>query len=201
MSSSTVGSSEERQIRGGVTRREQRARNAGGVATPKVSTDLGARRTRGQSASREKLEVGGSNPSPRAIHRRPFYEWKKPLGRPECPFTYRWLLDFRAFSIRLHHWVGSDDLRAPHDHAWWFITLPLKGRYADIQPNRTQLVRSGRIYFRHAEHRHSVKLLTPDAWTLVLTGRHVRPMCFWPNGKRVKANKWFITRGLHPCQD
>lgn len=155
---------------------------------------------RGKSAPREKGETGVRNlpsgPS-QEKRRRPFVEWCRPLGRPECPFTYRWLLDFRALSLRLHHWVGNDDLRAPHDHAWWFITFPLKGRYLDLP--RGEVVRPGYWYFRHAEHRHSVKLLTPDAWTFVITGKHVRDMCFWPNGKRKKANKWFKENGLHPC--
>lgn len=199
MSRSTAGSSEERTVRGDVGHREQRARNTGGVATPKVSTNPGARRKRGQSARRETLEVGGSNPSPRA-RRRPFIEWRNPLGLPECPYAYRWLVDPRMFSVRLHHWIGNDDLRAPHDHPWSFITVIIAGSYTDVQPDDEDVLRQGSIRWRPMLHRHSVKLNTPSVWSLVITGPHRRPFCFWPNGKRVKANKWFFANGKHPCQ-
>lgn len=58
------------------------------------------------------------------------------LGRPECPYLKRWLAQFGFFSVRLHHWRGSDDTRALHDHPWWFITLVLKGGYFDVAEDR-----------------------------------------------------------------
>jgi hypothetical protein len=34
----------------------------------------------------------------------------------------------------------------------------------------------------------------------MLTGPKIRAWGFWLNGtKFVKANKWFLTRGHHPC--
>lgn len=58
--------------------------------------------------------------------------WGQELGKPECPYLKRWVLNFGKFSIRLHHWMGSDDPRYMHDHAWGFYTLVLKGGYTDV---------------------------------------------------------------------
>jgi hypothetical protein len=57
------------------------------------------------------------------------------LGKPECPYVNRWMVDMGKYgSLRLHHWFGSDDQRAYHDHPWWFLTLVLKGGYQDLHP-------------------------------------------------------------------
>lgn len=61
--------------------------------------------------------------------------WAEPLGKPECPYMFRWVFVFFGFSIRLHHWIRSDDKRFFHDHPWSFITLVLKGQYTDVSPS------------------------------------------------------------------
>ena len=58
--------------------------------------------------------------------------WGQELGKPECPYLKRWVINFGKFSIRLHHWIGSDDPRYMHDHAWGFYTFVLKGGYTDV---------------------------------------------------------------------
>lgn len=58
--------------------------------------------------------------------------WGQELGDPECPYMKRWVLNFGKFAIRLHHWIGSDDPRNFHDHAWDFYTFVLKGGYTDV---------------------------------------------------------------------
>ena len=55
--------------------------------------------------------------------------WKEALGKPECPYLYRWTLIIFGFSIRLHHWLRSDDNRYFHDHACDLISIILKGWY------------------------------------------------------------------------
>lgn len=35
--------------------------------------------------------------------------WAEPLGRPECPYARRWVLNLGVFAIRIHHWIKSDD--------------------------------------------------------------------------------------------
>jgi len=49
------------------------------------------------------------------------------LGRPECPYLHRWTLILFGYSIRLHHWIKSDDRRFFHDHACDFISIILWG--------------------------------------------------------------------------
>lgn len=45
----------------------------------------------------------------------------------------RWAWDFGRFgSLRLHHWLRSDDKRFKHDHPSDFATLVLRGSYQDI---------------------------------------------------------------------
>jgi hypothetical protein len=68
----------------------------------------------------------------------------------------RWVADFGLFSIRIHHWMASDDDRNFHDHPWWFITLVLKGSYTDMSPKGDFWMKPGYIRFRPAIHRHTV---------------------------------------------
>jgi len=127
-------------------------------------------------------------------------KWREQLGLPGCPYLIRWRIETPVGSLRLHHWLGPDDDRAFHDHPWWFITLVLRGSYSDVNPRGYDLLYAGSVRFRRAEHRHTVIPGKNGAWTLLVTGRRVRDWGFWKNGKKfVKANKWFLSRGHHPC--
>src|SRR4051812_20885395 len=61
--------------------------------------------------------------------------WNEPLGKPECPYLKRWVFVFFGYSIRIHHWIRSDDKRFFHDHPWGFLTIVLKGSYIDVSPS------------------------------------------------------------------
>jgi hypothetical protein len=150
-----------------------------------------------------------------------YLRWGQLLGREECPYAKRWALGLGLFSLRVHHFYRSDDDRAHHDHPWWFLTLVLRGSYVDESPcpicveqgvprspyhpycicRGTGVIKDtltpGSIRFRRAHHKHTVR--TTGVWTLVLTGPHVRTWGFWDRGRFVKSNKWFLTRGHHPC--
>jgi hypothetical protein len=141
--------------------------------------------------------VGGSTPRPRATY--PIITWAEKLGLPECPYVIRWSIRFRSWGVRLHHWLGPDDDRAFHDHPWWFLTLVLRGGYTDRSPAGDDHLRTGSIRFRPALHQHTVVPDNDRTWTLIITGPWVRFWGFWPEGKFVKANKYFLTRGHHPC--
>lgn len=60
--------------------------------------------------------------------------WAEPLGKPNCPYMVRWVLILFGYSIRIHHWIRSDDKRYFHDHPWNFLTIVLKGGYDDVSP-------------------------------------------------------------------
>jgi hypothetical protein len=108
----------------------------------------------------------------------------------------RWVADFGFFSLRMHHWMYSDDLRAPHDHPWWFLTLCVWGSYVDVSPDGDDRVSVGSVRFRRAEHRHSVKV-ERSTWTLLLTGPERRVWGFWVRDKFRKRNKYFYEHGHH----
>lgn len=113
----------------------------------------------------------------------------------------RWRLEFRSWSVRVHHWLGPDDDRAFHDHPWWFGTVVLRGGYTDVSPAGSEHLRAGNVRFRRAVHRHTVVPDRGGAWTVIVTGRRIRPWGFWDHltGRFVKNNKWFASRGHHPC--
>lgn len=79
--------------------------------------------------------------------------WAEKLGLPDCPYVIRWRLEVRGLgSVRVHHWLSSDDPRAYHDHPWWFLTLVVKGGYTDSNPRRDDHLQAPRcpVPFRAA---------------------------------------------------
>ncbi len=169
----------------------------------------------GDSRSVDTSEVTGSNPGPRITW--PKIVWGERLGREGSPYLKRWVFDFGAFSIRLHHWLRSDDTRAPHDHEWDFVSILLAGKVVDRTPRGTggyidgepsswlDATRTrGVPQFFTAEHRHCVVVGAGGAWTLLLTGNHRREWGFWTprrDGSGTvrfrKRNKYFREHGHH----
>ena len=125
--------------------------------------------------------------------------WRQRLGPDHCPYIERWVFETKLFSIRLHHWFKSDDLRHPHDHAWNFVTIVLKGTITDRAYGKDDFRKRFSIRRYSAEHQHSVVVDKP-AWTLLFTGPEIRTWGFWVNGKFRKRNKYFFEHGEHdPC--
>jgi hypothetical protein len=127
------------------------------------------------------------------------FAWGEPLGWAECPYVIRWIAETPWISVRIHHWTGPDDDRAFHDHPWWFLTFVVRGSYTDKNPAGDDHLRAPAIRFRPALHRHTVVPDPGGAWTVLLTGPIIRPWGFWLGEKFTKANKWFLSRGHHPC--
>lgn len=142
-----------------------------------------------------------SNLGPLTKIRLPTLTWNQPLGLEECPYMRRWVLDFGLFALRVHLWESSDDKRAFHDHAWWFLTLVLWGAYLDVSPDGEDKLGVGSIRFRKASHKHTVKILKPGTLTFLMTGPPVRRWGFWVNGKLWKRDRYFAVNGHHPCDD
>jgi hypothetical protein len=125
--------------------------------------------------------------------------WAEEVGRSECPYLRRWVLDFWLFSIRLHHWLASDDHRNFHDHPWWYLTFVLKGGYTDVSEAGEKRVERFTFHRFPASHKHTVRIDKGSCWTLVFTGRETRDWGFWVNGKFRKRNKYFFEWGHHQC--
>jgi hypothetical protein len=123
--------------------------------------------------------------------------WNQKLGLPECPYVHRWCLNLGLFTVRVHHFLRSDDNRALHDHPFWFITLVIKGKYDDVTENGYITLTAGDVAFRPALHRHTVR--TTGVWTLLLTGHETRVWGFYPNGRFKRREKYFKKYGHHPC--
>lgn len=158
------------------------------------SADKDAKRQEalGKSATQIKWRRAVRIPHPVHVH------LGERLGLPECPYVVRWRIEFPFGSIRVHHWLSNDDPRAVHDHPWWFLTFVVRGYYYDAG-ERAELLEAPAIRFRKAEHRHTVYPGPKGAWTVLVTGRPLRKWGFYPKGKFVKANKWFLSYGHHPC--
>jgi len=165
---------------------------------------------------------GGSNPSPltmiivtRNHHTVPFgkyfqIRWKEPMGREECPYLYRWTLIVLGYSVRLHHWLRSDDKRHFHDHSCNLISIVLKGHYFNCVPNnekdlRTETakwyaVSAGTAWFAKAKAKHF--LVIPEqnggVWTLLLQGRPYHKWGFYVLNKDIDQHvKWRPLRYFH----
>lgn len=125
--------------------------------------------------------------------------WREALGKTGCPYVIRWAIVTRWFSVRLHHWLRSDDLRHPHDHAWWFWSFVLWGRVWDRTLGGDRERRWLSLSRFGPEHQHSVVVHRP-AWTLLLTGPERREWGYWVDGKFRRRNKYFFEHGHHdPC--
>ena len=128
--------------------------------------------------------------------------WNEALGKQECPYAYRWVFNFYFFSFRIHHFVRSEPIAHPHDHAWDFITCILKGGYVDVSPDGVDKLRQGNIRYRKAEHIHNV-VLPPgkSCLTFVIAFKPRRKWGFWINGKMKRPLKYFHKYGHLPCSE
>ena len=60
--------------------------------------------------------------------------WKEKLGFEDEPYLIRWTFIVFGFSIRIHHWIKSDDRRFYHDHSADLLSIVLKGEYDNVVP-------------------------------------------------------------------
>ena len=60
--------------------------------------------------------------------------WAEKLGVPDDPYLVRWTFILFGYSMRIHHWIKSDDDRYFHDHSADLLSIVLKGRYWNVKP-------------------------------------------------------------------
>lgn len=127
--------------------------------------------------------------------------WREPLGRPECPYLYRWTLILFGYTIRLHHWIRSDDRRFFHDHASNFVSFIIKGRYTNVvwseeHPEGIRReVKAGQCWKSIATTRHYLDIPRGGAWTLLLCGRPYHKWGFYVPNKETR-----IIRRMRPLK-
>lgn len=132
--------------------------------------------------------------------------WKESLGRPECPYLYRWTLVLLGFTVRLHHWVRSDDNRFFHDHACDLISIILKGGYYNVVPaseddldtshGRKIKAKAFRPWFAKAEKKHYLEIPPGGAWTLLFQGRAYHKWGFFVNNHKWRPLRYFSKFGI-----
>ena len=60
--------------------------------------------------------------------------WAEKLGYPDNPYLIRWSFILFGYSMRIHHWIKSDDDRYFHDHSADLLSIVLKGKYWNVKP-------------------------------------------------------------------
>lgn len=131
------------------------------------------------------------------------------------PYMDRYMVSI-GIQLRFHKFWRGDDDRAPHDHMWWFVTMPFtsyvelvavpgaKGYFEndkDYWTYESRIVKAWRFHFRPRGFKHIVvgradmKGLTvangnPDPfWTFVITGPKRDEWGFWRSPTKFIHNK------------
>ncbi len=127
--------------------------------------------------------------------------WKESLGNPECPYLYRWTLILFNYSIRLHHWIKSDDRRFFHDHSCDLISIIIKGWYYNVTPidKQGEYARRATAWKPRkmkAIDRHYLDIPEEGAWTILLCGKPYHKWGFYVNGHKWRPLRYFHKYGV-----
>jgi len=118
------------------------------------------------------------------------------LGRSECPYLHRWMLIFCGYSIRLHHWIKSDDRRYFHDHSCDLVSIIIKGVYNNVTPEGVFKAVAWKPRFMKAYQRHYLDIPKEGAWTVLLCGRPYHKWGFYVNGHKWRPLRYFHKFGI-----
>lgn len=130
------------------------------------------------------------------------------LGPDGSPYMRRWVLEARWFTVRLHHILREDyDQSTFHDHPWSFVSVLIRGAYAEWVPGGgprgASIFRGAVGFFRDAPLGRRVAVYRPaealhritwvpkgGAWTLVFTGPKRRVWGFVEESAWVDWRTW-----------
>lgn len=96
--------------------------------------------------------------------------------QPYMDRVYLWRCKW--FSIRFHKLLMSDMDRDLHDHPWNWVTFMVKGAYYETTENCVKRVRAGMVNGHKAETPHKLTLISPEVWTIFITGGKFREWGF-----------------------
>lgn len=122
--------------------------------------------------------------------------WNEALGRPECPYLYRWTFILFGYSVRIHHWIKSDDRRHFHDHACDLISIIIKGRYTNVTPDGAFAATAWKPRRMKATDRHYLDIPKEGAWTILLCGRPYHKWGFYVKGHKWRPLRYFSKFGI-----
>ena len=135
---------------------------------------------------------------------RPFQiRWAERMGDQKDPYLIRWMFIFFNYSIRIHHWIRSDDKRFFHDHSSDLISIIIRGYYYNVIPDdpndpfpdtskcRKIKAKAWRPWFAKAKSLHYLEIPQQGAWTLLLEGRPYNKWGFIVNGSKWRPLRYF----------
>jgi hypothetical protein len=127
--------------------------------------------------------------------------WCEKLGIKESPYLIRWTLVIFGYTIRLHHWIKSDDKRFFHDHACDLISIIIKGYYYNVMPDENglpvkHLATAWKIRRMKATQLHYLDIPNGGAWTILLCGRPYQKWGFIVNGHKWRPLRYFHKYGI-----
>ena len=142
------------------------------------------------------------NPSPLTMKFKAFQlRWKEKLGYAHSPYLYRWTLIIFNYSIRLHHWIRSDDRRYFHDHSCDLMSIVIKGSYINVTPDGSFPVKAISVWKAKAKQQHYLDIPKEGAWTILLCGRPYHKWGFYVNGHKWRPLRYFHKFGIIQTKD
>jgi len=130
--------------------------------------------------------------------------WAEKMGDdPQNPYLTRWMISFFGYSIRIHHWTGSDNSLHFHDHSCDLISIILKGKYLNVVPEdpndpfpdvkrcRKIEAKACKPWRAKATALHYLEIPKEGAWTLLLQGRPYNSWGFIVNGHKWRPLRYF----------
>ena len=127
--------------------------------------------------------------------------WKEKLGYKDHPYLFRWTLILFGYSIRLHHWIKSDDRRFFHDHSCDLISIIIKGKYKNVTPGGTFEATAWHPRRMNALQRHYLDIPKEGAWTIILCGRPYHKWGFYVNDHKWRPLRYFHKFGIIQTKD
>lgn len=121
--------------------------------------------------------------------------WKEVLRHGDTPYLYRWSLILFGYSIRLHHWVGSDVGPHFHDHPCNFASFLFKGSYTNVTPTSRRFIQAPSFWYATGDKQHRLEIPPGGAWTILFCGRPYRKWGFWVNNHLWRPLRYFHKYG------
>jgi hypothetical protein len=116
---------------------------------------------------------------------------RETLTQGDKVYLRRWSLILFGYSIRLHHWIGSDVGPHFHDHPFDFISILFKGSYTNVTPDGSRHIKAPSIWYARGDKQHRLEIPEGGAWTILLCSRPYRKWGFWVNNHLWRPLRYF----------
>ena len=110
-------------------------------------------------------------------------------------YLKRWyIFKSKRLTLFVHKFEKSDEDMALHDHPWAFFVIPIwRGYYEYNLKGKSRSYPIISMRYRNRDYRHRVVLIDrKPSWSLFFHGVKSGLWGFWPGGKFVNNNQWWI---------